>query len=76
MRLLQDTLGATRRALKVAHPRCTGPSLKVHDFDHAERLAAIMTAHLVEMNSLVEAYQHAIHHQAILRQFSQIDLPF
>jgi len=73
MRLLQDTLGATRRALHVAHPRCASATLKVHDLDHAERLAAIMATNIVEMDNLLDAYLNALRHQVILRQ---IDLPF
>lgn len=73
MRLLQDAMGATRRALHVAHPRCASATLKVHDLDHAERLATIMAANLVEMDNLLDAYLNALRHQVILRQ---IDLPF
>ena len=76
MRLLQDTLGATRRALNVAHPGCATATLKVHELDHLERLAAIMAAHLIETDNLLDAYLNALRHQAILRQLSQIDLPF
>lgn len=76
MRLLQDTLAATRRALNLAHPRCASSTLKVHKLDHSERLVAIMAAHFIEMDNLLDAYLNALRHQAVLRQLSQIDLPF
>ncbi len=76
MHLLQDTLGATRRALRLAHPSCTMASRKVRDLDHAERLAAIMAAHLIEMDNLLDAYLNALRHQAILQELAQLDLPF
>ena len=76
VRLLQDTLGAARRALDVAHPNWARATLNVHDLNQTARLAAIMAVPFIEMDKLLDAYLHARSHQDIVRQISQIDLPF
>jgi len=74
--LLQDALGATRRALNMAHPHVQSRSPAIIDLDHAERLAIIIQPCLIELDNLLDAYQHALAHQIVLRQLSQMDLPF
>ena len=76
VRLLQDTVRATRRALDVAHPNRARTTLNVHDLNHTERLAAILAVDFIEIDKLLDAYLHALSNQDIVRQISQIDLPF
>lgn len=76
MRLLQDALGATRRALHMAHASAAHGSGEMAVLDHPQRLAVILEPHLIELDKLIDAYQHALQHQAAMRHLSQMDLPF
>jgi hypothetical protein len=75
--LLQDTMGAARRAIAVAHPksRLRHPRQLV-ELDHPGRLAALLSAHLIELDNLLDAYHHAVRHQSVALQLYQIELPF
>ena len=75
--LLRDTMGAARKAMAVAHPksRLRG-SRQLVELDHPGRLAALLSAHLSELDNLLDAYHHAVRHQSIALQLYQIELPF
>lgn len=75
--LLRDTMGAARIAMAVAHPksRLRHPRHLV-ELDHPGRLAALLSAHLSELDNLLDAYHQAVRHQSLALQLYQIELPF